>query len=345
MAITSPTTEQLRFRSSKTGIHNLDAYLEAAEKGGRELPDLLDDLFDANGDIDPNLFQFRVNSSTYKLQVRVGQFGTSNAGYVDVPDGTFFRPTGAFITGTSYEIHDLFEDGGNLYMVTVAHVGGAIPDVTKTQIVLRGGAGAVPSTTTRLAGHKGHFLQVDSTQSGYNLVPFADSNIFYGISVNANNEFEMTVVGKTLQLAEAAVITSLQNYVTGDMTDPLVAVGFWDEYYVYNGTQRRMFDVNNDGATAPDLDDVIDLAKVIAGITTSGVAYDAYTLHIKPTLVSREAAYSNYDVNTGVDVEKLFNWALDPSPNAVNPKDYDAYFIGNGSADLSVVNNELVLTL
>jgi hypothetical protein len=46
---TRPTGEQVRFRSAVTGDHILDVYLEAAEKGGRTLPDLLDDLFDSSG--------------------------------------------------------------------------------------------------------------------------------------------------------------------------------------------------------------------------------------------------------------------------------------------------------
>lgn len=46
---TKPTTEQIRFNSTTTGSHVLDDYLSAAEIGERTLPDLLADLFDANG--------------------------------------------------------------------------------------------------------------------------------------------------------------------------------------------------------------------------------------------------------------------------------------------------------
>ena len=52
MAITRPTADQLRFNSSANGESILDDYVEACEKGGRSLPDLLDDLFDASGIID-----------------------------------------------------------------------------------------------------------------------------------------------------------------------------------------------------------------------------------------------------------------------------------------------------
>lgn len=49
MAITRPVLEQVRFVSAQTGDHILDAYLEAAEKGGRTLADLMSDLFTEAG--------------------------------------------------------------------------------------------------------------------------------------------------------------------------------------------------------------------------------------------------------------------------------------------------------
>ena len=45
---TRATSDQVRFRSELTGDHVLDLYMEACEKGGRTLFDLLDDLFDEN---------------------------------------------------------------------------------------------------------------------------------------------------------------------------------------------------------------------------------------------------------------------------------------------------------
>ena len=45
MAQTTPKGEQIQFVSSKTGTHNLDTYLEAAEIGRGHLNDLLDDKF------------------------------------------------------------------------------------------------------------------------------------------------------------------------------------------------------------------------------------------------------------------------------------------------------------
>ena len=74
MAITRPTADQLTFRSSANGVQNLDIYLEEAERGGRRLGDLLSDLFDTSGQFANDAFQFRVNSTTRQLQVRVGTF-------------------------------------------------------------------------------------------------------------------------------------------------------------------------------------------------------------------------------------------------------------------------------
>ena len=79
MAITAPTGEQLRFVSAKTGEHVLDTYLEAAEIGNRQLSDLLDDMFDTStGVFRSDNFQFRFDTTTDKIQVRVGQFANPN---------------------------------------------------------------------------------------------------------------------------------------------------------------------------------------------------------------------------------------------------------------------------
>jgi len=106
MAITAPTGEQLRFVSAKTGEHVLDTYLEAAEIGNRQLSDLLDDMFDTStGVFRSDNFQFRFDTTTDKIQVRVGQFANSNTSWTDVT--TFFKITGAFNSSTTYNNFDL----------------------------------------------------------------------------------------------------------------------------------------------------------------------------------------------------------------------------------------------
>ena len=85
MAETRPIGEQLRFLSQYTGEHILDDYLEASEKGGRTISDLLGDLFDTTGAFDSDVFQFREDPSNPGFfQVRVGQFVGADTGWITI---------------------------------------------------------------------------------------------------------------------------------------------------------------------------------------------------------------------------------------------------------------------
>lgn len=116
MAITRPTADQLTFRSSANGVQNLDDYLEAAERGGRQLGDLLSDLFDTTGQFANDAFQFRVNSTTRQLQVRVGTFTDPEDSWADLAG--IFRPQGTYIANNGYSTMDVVGDGTDLYLVT-----------------------------------------------------------------------------------------------------------------------------------------------------------------------------------------------------------------------------------
>jgi hypothetical protein len=105
MGITRPTGEQLRFRSQNTGDHVLDTYLEASEKGGRALTDLLDDLFDSSGTFRAANFEFQFDPSVDKIQFRAGNFASPSAGWTDIT--TFFNITGTFNAATTYQNFDL----------------------------------------------------------------------------------------------------------------------------------------------------------------------------------------------------------------------------------------------
>ncbi len=93
MTITRIGSEQARLKSSRTGEHVLDTYLEACEKGDRPLFDLLDDLFDdGTGLFRSELFSFRIKdegAGDYTLQFRVGVFVDPEAGWVDISDDVF----------------------------------------------------------------------------------------------------------------------------------------------------------------------------------------------------------------------------------------------------------------
>ena len=108
MAQTQPTGEQIRFRSSKTGEHILDTYMENVEQGTRSLPDMIADLFDSSGVFRSSNFEFRFDPTTDKIQVRVGQFANASTGYQDIT--TFFNITGTFSTSTTYQNFDVVTD-------------------------------------------------------------------------------------------------------------------------------------------------------------------------------------------------------------------------------------------
>ena len=77
MAETQPRGEQLRFLSSKTGDHNLDTYLESAERGSRSIGDMLGDIFDSSGTFDSSNFTFKYDTTNSAIEVRVGDSSQS----------------------------------------------------------------------------------------------------------------------------------------------------------------------------------------------------------------------------------------------------------------------------
>ena len=71
MSETRPRTEQIRFNSDLTGEHILDEYIEACERPGMTLADLISSLFDGAGNIQAGIFEFRIKdlgSDDYTLQ-------------------------------------------------------------------------------------------------------------------------------------------------------------------------------------------------------------------------------------------------------------------------------------
>lgn len=345
MAITRPSGEQLRFESTNTGSHVLDTYLEQAEIGGRSLADLFGELFDTAGTLDPNIFQFRVDTSTFKLQVRIGTYIGTNAGWVDVPDGTFFRPTGNYQVGFDYLIHDLFNYNDNLYMVTAAHTSGAVPDTNSTFVAVSGGTGKVPATATQLAGSRGKFLQVNQAQTGYELTSFADSNVLFGLQQNGNT-IEVVESGLVEELQEGALVQSLVNY-TKSVSDPLVSDGFWDRTFSSGGITYKYFDADADQGVL-DNDDLQAFANIINGSTTSGTYYTNWVSTIRPYIITNKTT-RNYDTmlipaGSGTTY-KMFDKVRDTSSTSIDPSVYATWFLGNGSTQLSVSDNKLVITI
>ncbi|MDG1416117.1 MAG: hypothetical protein P8R39_12250 [Alphaproteobacteria bacterium] len=120
MASTRPTSEQLRFTSSKTGEHSLDTYMENAEIGNTTLANLLSQAFDTSG-------QFKTGFAEYK---------------------------GDFATSTLYDIGDVYRDAAteDLYTVRVQHTSSNIAaDLSAAKIALVLDASAVNTFSTAAA--------------------------------------------------------------------------------------------------------------------------------------------------------------------------------------------------
>jgi len=117
MAVTRPASDQINFQSAKTGTHVLDTYLEAAEKGTRTLPDMLADAWDpTTGVLRTNLFKWRYEPTTAKLQVRAGDFAGANDGWQDVTN--FFKHRGNYSAATVYDNFDTVLINGNSYLIS-----------------------------------------------------------------------------------------------------------------------------------------------------------------------------------------------------------------------------------
>lgn len=113
MAKTSLPTDQITIFSSKTGLHNLDTYIEAIEKGSRTLPDLLDDLFDETGTLIADI-EMRYNAGA--LEYRYGIFVDPEAGWVNI--ATFNKWQGIYTAGNNYNEGDVVEyQNGVIYFV------------------------------------------------------------------------------------------------------------------------------------------------------------------------------------------------------------------------------------
>jgi len=141
MAQTRPESEQVRFESSKTGSHNLDTYLEACEKGTRTMYDMLDDIFSSSGVFDATVFEFRIDDSTRKLQVRIGTFSDTTSGWTDVTNPYMFVQRGAWAASTAYNETDIVTHSNSTYMAVNAHTSaGSAPSGTDFGVIIDGAA-------------------------------------------------------------------------------------------------------------------------------------------------------------------------------------------------------------
>ena len=142
---TKPKSEQLEFRSAKTGVHSLDDYLEACELGTganvKTLPNVLGTLFDnTTGAVISTAIQFRLkpNDANNTLQSRFGTYTSASAGWSDL-NATIFRQLGTHTGNTAYSRLDMVEDGSKYYVCHTAHTStSAQVDTTKFNVVFDG---------------------------------------------------------------------------------------------------------------------------------------------------------------------------------------------------------------
>jgi hypothetical protein len=144
--ITRPNAEQVKFTSAKTGEHILDAYMEAAERGTKTLSELIDQLFDNDGNVDISVIQFRIDPSTQQFQVSI-----SGGAYTDLAG--FFRTKGNWATGTAYQRLDLVLQENAPYLCVQAHTSTSFAaDADKWQPLIDTDALLPDEATTSTAG-------------------------------------------------------------------------------------------------------------------------------------------------------------------------------------------------
>lgn len=135
MAINRPTGEQIRFVSTKTGDHILDTYMEMVERGNRTLYELLDDIYDPyTGEIHDDFIQLRIDSSTQRLQIRIGQYLDPNLGWENTPN-YILRHRGAWTPSTTYELFDIVTTNNYSYICTTPHTSSTTINTTNFKLL------------------------------------------------------------------------------------------------------------------------------------------------------------------------------------------------------------------
>mgnify|MGYP003115459043 CR=1 FL=1 len=156
MAETQPRGEQLRFLSTKTGAHNLDTYLESAERGSRSIGDMLGDIFDSSGNFDSTNFTFRYDTTSKSIEVRVGD---SSSSFINITP--FFNIRGTYSSSsTTYKNFDLVtRSNGDVYIVN------GLASNTATTTFADDAAVDSSSNTTKLVDVSGAATQATNAAS------------------------------------------------------------------------------------------------------------------------------------------------------------------------------------
>lgn len=93
MSETKPTSDQVRFISANTGSHTLDTYIEACERSGVTLADMLNQIFGSDGSfLSDSTIELRIKNpgvGIYTMQYRIGDFTDPEAGWVNITPSVF----------------------------------------------------------------------------------------------------------------------------------------------------------------------------------------------------------------------------------------------------------------
>ncbi len=132
MTTTSPVAEQLSFRSSKTGTHVLDTYLEAVEFGNLRLDQILAQVFSTTTGL-PSAYNYK----------------------------------GDWQASTIYQALDVVKSGSIIYICHTAHTSGASFDATKFTAMADLSGTLPPGTVADTSLGANKFPRVNATATGY----------------------------------------------------------------------------------------------------------------------------------------------------------------------------------
>lgn len=248
-----PTTDQVRFTSVHTGEQILDSYIEACERGGRAVFDLLADLFKADGSFETSNFQFRIDSDTGNMEVRVGQYIDPEEGWATVENGKIIKNKGTWAQSTSYLLNDLVTHNNILYICTTAHTSTTVFNPSNFQTIVDVDP-FLDSIATTANNHK-LTCQAWSSQTGSTIVD-VDTSV-------DSNEYS----AKEYASGTTVATGSAKQWAT-KLGSPVEGSDYSAKYYATSGNVSTVAtNITNINTVATNIADVNTVAPNITAIT------------------------------------------------------------------------------
>ena len=335
MAETQPRGEQLRFLSTKTGEHNLDTYLENAERGSKTIGDMLGDIFDSSGVFDATNFEFQFDPSDSQLEVRVG--GSSNS-YVNITN--FFNIRGVYSSSsTTYKNFDLVtRSNGDVHIVH------GLASNTATTTFADDAAVASSSNTTKIVDVSGAAAQASAaatsaTNAANSATAAATSASAASTSESNASSSASTASGHastaTTKASEAA--TSASNAATSASTASTQATNASNSATAA-ATSLSTFQGQYHGASSSDPTTNLDSGDLYFNTSSGLKVYNGSAWEdIKPTS-SEQTAINNVNSNSA-----NINTVAGQNSNITTLAGISADItsVANISADVAAVENKL----